>query len=60
MSSYCRRYTDEFRAVAVKRVIERGFTVVDAASRVGILRTYEDWPFPAAGMDLSSRRCSTT
>ncbi|KLD77916.1 transposase, partial [Xanthomonas hyacinthi DSM 19077] len=26
MSSYCRRYTDEFRAVAVKRVIERGFT----------------------------------
>ena len=29
-------YTDEFRAGAVKQVIERGFTVVDVASRIGI------------------------
>ncbi len=27
-----KQYTDEFRAEAVKQVIERGFTVVDVAS----------------------------
>jgi len=31
-----KQYTDEFRAEAVKQVIERGFTVVDVASRIGI------------------------
>ena len=29
-------YTDEFRAEAVKQVIERGFTVIDVATRIGI------------------------
>src|SRR5690606_39804870 len=33
-----KQYTDEFRAEAVKQVIERGFTVVDVASRIGIPR----------------------
>src|SRR5690606_38048215 len=28
-----KRYTDEFRAEAVKQVLERGFTVVDGAAR---------------------------
>ncbi len=31
-----KQYTDEFRAEAVKQVLERGFTVVDVASRIGI------------------------
>ena len=31
-----KQYTDEFRAEAVKQVIERGFTVVEVASRIGI------------------------
>lgn len=31
-----KQYTDEFRSEAVKQVIERGFTVVDVASRIGI------------------------
>ena len=31
-----KRYTDEFRAEAVKQVLERGFTVVDVAARIGI------------------------
>jgi transposase len=31
-----KQYTDEFRAEAVKQVIERGFTVVDVAARIGI------------------------
>lgn len=31
-----KQYTYEFRAEAVKQVIERGFTVVDVASRIGI------------------------
>ena len=31
-----KQYTDEFRAEAVKQVVERGFTVVDVASRIGI------------------------
>ncbi|PPU96251.1 transposase [Xanthomonas hyacinthi] len=60
MSSLRRRYTDEFRAAAVKRAIERGFTVVAAASRIGIPRTYEGWPFPAVAMDLSSRQLGAT
>lgn len=30
------QYTDEFRAEAVRQVIERGFTVVDVASRTEI------------------------
>lgn len=31
-----KHYTDEFRAEAVMQVIERGFTVVDVATRIGI------------------------
>lgn len=31
-----KQYTDEFRVEAVKQVIERGFTVVDVAARIGI------------------------
>ena len=31
-----RQYTDEFRAEAVKQVIERGFSVVDVSTRIGI------------------------
>ena len=31
-----KQYTDEFRCEAVKQVIERGFAVVDVASRIGI------------------------
>ncbi|MBC3972845.1 transposase [Xanthomonas translucens pv. secalis] len=31
-----KQYTDEFRAEAERQVIERGFTVVDVASRIGI------------------------
>jgi transposase len=39
-----RQYTDEFRNEAVKQVIERGFTVVDVASRIGIPKhTLYEW-----------------
>lgn len=31
-----KRYTDEFKAEAVKQVIERGFTAVDVADRLGL------------------------
>ena len=31
-----KQYTDQFRAEAVRQVIERGYTVVDVASRIGI------------------------
>lgn len=31
-----RQYTDEFKAEAVKQVIERGFTVVDVATRIDV------------------------
>jgi len=30
-----RQYTDEFKAEAIKQVVERGFTVVDVAARIG-------------------------
>lgn len=33
-----RQYTDEFKSEAVKQVVERGFTVVDVATRIGIPR----------------------
>ena len=39
-----RQYTDEFRSEAVKQVIERGFTVIDVASRIGIPKhTLYEW-----------------
>ena len=39
-----RQYTDEFRSEAVKQVLERGFTVVDVAARIGIPKhTLYDW-----------------
>ncbi len=39
-----RQYTDEFRNEAVKQVIERGFTVIDVASRIGIPKhTLYEW-----------------
>ena len=31
-----RQYTDEFKAAAIKQVIERGFTVVEVATRIDI------------------------
>ena len=31
-----RQYTDEFKGEAVKQVVERGFTVVDVATRIGV------------------------
>ena len=31
-----KQYTDEFRREAVKQVIERGFTVVEVATRIGL------------------------
>lgn len=31
-----RQYTEEFKSEAVKQVVERGFTVVDVATRIGI------------------------
>jgi len=31
-----RQYTDEFKAEAIKQVIERGFTVVNVAARIGV------------------------
>lgn len=39
-----RQYTDEFKAEAIKQVIERGFTVVDVATRIGIPKhTLYEW-----------------
>lgn len=39
-----RQYTDEFRAEAVKQVIDRGFTVVDVAARIGVPKhTLYEW-----------------
>lgn len=39
-----RQYTDEFRSEAVKQVIERGFTVIDVATRIGIPKhTLYEW-----------------
>ena len=39
-----KQYTYEFRAEAVKQVIERGFTVVDVAARIGIPKhTLYEW-----------------
>ncbi|QNH23957.1 transposase [Xanthomonas theicola] len=56
-----KQYTDEFRAEAVKQVIERGFTVVDVASRIGIPKhTLYGWVqaarkmAPAAGAAAAS------
>mgnify|MGYP001556279264 CR=1 FL=1 len=38
------QYTDEFKAEAVKQVIERGFTVVEVAARIGLPKhTLYDW-----------------
>ncbi len=38
------QYTDEFRAEAVKQVLERGFKVVDVAPRIGVPKhTLYDW-----------------
>ena len=36
--SSIRQYTDEFKSEAVKQVVERGLTVVDVATRIGIPR----------------------
>lgn len=39
-----KQYTDEFKAEAIKQVIERGFTVVDVATRIGIPKhTLYEW-----------------
>ena len=51
-----RQYTDEFRSEAVKQVIERGFSVIDVSTRIGIPKhTLYEWVHkarkaaPAAG-----------
>lgn len=31
-----RQYTDEIKAEAIKQVVERGFTVVEVAARIGV------------------------
>jgi transposase len=31
-----KRYTDEFKAEAIKQVIERGYTVKEVAGRLGV------------------------
>jgi transposase len=31
-----KRYADEFKSEAIKQVLERGFTVVDVAARIGV------------------------
>ena len=39
-----RQYTDEFKSEAVKQIVERGFTVVDVATRIGVPRhTLYNW-----------------
>jgi transposase len=38
------QYTDEFRAEAVKQVLDRGFSVVEVAARIGLPKhTLYDW-----------------
>jgi transposase len=38
------RYTEEFKAEAVKQILERGFTVVEVAARIGLPKhTLYDW-----------------
>ena len=55
-----KQYTDEFRAEAVKQVIERGFTVVDVASRIGIPKhTLYGW-VQAARKTVSASGTSAT
>ena len=50
-----KEYTDEFRAEAVNQVIERGFTMVDIAARIGIPRqTQYGWVQVARKMALAS------
>ena len=36
MRSMSRQYTDEFREEAVRQVTDRGYTVTDVASRLGV------------------------
>ena len=39
-----KRYTDEFRAEAVKQVLERGFSAGEVAARIGVSKhTLYDW-----------------
>ncbi len=53
-----KRYTDEFRAEAVKQVLERGFTVVDVAARIGIPKhTLYDWVEGEEGREGRRRLC---
>lgn len=50
-----RQYTDEFRAEAVKQVIERGFSVVDVSTRIGIPKhTLYEWVHKARKASPSS------
>lgn len=38
------QHTDEFRAEAVKQLLERGFSVVEVAARIGLTKhTLYDW-----------------
>lgn len=48
-----KQYTDEFRTEAVKQVLERGFTVVDVAARIGIPKhTLYGWVQKAKKSDM--------
>ncbi len=50
-----RQYTDEFKSQAVKQVVDRGFTVVDVAARIGIPKhTLYGWVQSARKAALSS------
>lgn len=59
-----KRYADEFKSEAVKQVVERGFTVVDVAARIGVPKhTLYSWvqaarikgQAPAVGADAGNR-----
>lgn len=50
-----KRYTDEFRSEAIKQVMERGFTVVDVAARIGVPKhTLYSWVQSARNKDQVS------
>ena len=50
-----RQYTDEFRSEAVKQVIERGFTVIDVSTRIGIPKhTLYEWVHKARKAALAA------
>ena len=50
-----KRYTDEFKAEAVKQVVERGFPVTQVASRIGVSKhTLYEWVHRANRADSAA------